>query len=108
MTFLKGNVASSIFMHWVIGTGFMFLFNTMVTFCRDIVRPGVIWFIRDPNDPQFSPFKELVKRPVFAQLQKIGLSALVYGCVIEVGVGGLVAAIGAIFDGILPLKWSYT
>ncbi|KAK4513627.1 uncharacterized protein ATC70_005631 [Mucor velutinosus] len=108
MTFLKENVASSIFMHWVIGTGFMFLFTTMVTFCRDIVRPGVIWFIRDPNDPQFSPIKELVKRPVFAQLQKICLSALIYGFVIEFGVGGLVAAIGAIFDGILPLKWSYT
>ncbi|CAO0791801.1 unnamed protein product [Mucor circinelloides] len=108
MTFLKENVASSIFMHWVIGTGFMFLFTTMVTFCRDIVRPGVIWFIRDPNDPQFNPIKELVKRPVFAQLQKIGASALIYGFVIEFGVGGLVAAIGAIFDGILPLKWSYT
>ncbi|KAL9551806.1 hypothetical protein MBANPS3_004077 [Mucor bainieri] len=108
MTFLRENAASSVFMHWVIGTGFMFLFNTMVTFCRDIVRPGVIWFIRDPNDPQFSPFKELVKRPVFAQLQKMAVSALIYGFVIEVGVGGLVAAIGAIFDGLLPLKWSYT
>lgn len=107
MTFLKENVASSIFMHWVVGTGFMFLFTTMVTFCRDIVRPGVIWFIRDPNDPQFSPFKELVKRPVFAQLQKMAASALIYGFVIEFGVGGLVAAIGALFDGILPLKWSY-
>ncbi|KAI8640654.1 hypothetical protein BD408DRAFT_444988 [Parasitella parasitica] len=108
MTFLKENATSSIFIHWVIGTGFMFLFTAMVTFCRNIVRPGVIWFIRDPNDPQFNPIKELVKRPLLSQLQKIGASAMIYGFVIEVGVGGLVAVIGAVFDGILPLKWSYT
>lgn len=108
MAFLEENVTSSIFMHWVIGTGFMFLFKTMVTFCRDIVRPGVIWFIRDPNDPQFNPIKDLVKRPVFANLKRIGASAVIYGFVIEFGVGGLVAVINAIFDGILPLKWNYT
>ena len=108
MTFLKENVTSSIFMHWVIGTGFMFLFKTMVTFCRDIVRPGVIWFIRDPNDPQFNPIEDLVKRPVLTNLKRIGASAVIYGFVIEFGVGGLVAVISTIFDGILPLKWSYT
>ncbi|KAI9477792.1 MAG: hypothetical protein EXX96DRAFT_568239 [Benjaminiella poitrasii] len=108
ITFLRENMTSSIFMHWAVGTGFMFLFTSMVTFCRDIVRPGVIWFIRDPNDPQFNPIKELVERPFLTQLQKIGASAVIYGFVIEVGVGGLVAAIGSIFDGILPLKWSYT
>ncbi|KAI7902809.1 uncharacterized protein BX663DRAFT_510560 [Cokeromyces recurvatus] len=108
ITFLKENTISSIFMHWAVGTSFMFLFTSMVTFCREIVRPGVIWFIRDPNDPQFNPIKELVERPFFTQLQKIGASAIIYGLVIELGVGGLVAAIGSIFDGILPLKWSYT
>jgi E3 ubiquitin-protein ligase DOA10 len=108
MTFLKQNLFSSIFLHWVIGTGFMFLFTMTVSFCRSIVRPGVIWFIRDPNDPQFHPMKELVERPVLTQLQKIGASAVIYGFVIEFGVGGLVAAIGALFDSILPLKWSYT
>ncbi|CEP18842.1 hypothetical protein [Parasitella parasitica] len=108
MTFLRENATSSVFIHWVIGTGFMFLFAAMVTFCRNIVRPGVIWFIRDPNDPQFNPVKEIVKRPVLTQLQKMGASAVIYGFVIEVGVGGLVAVTGAVFDGILPLKWSYT
>jgi hypothetical protein len=108
MTFLKQNLLTSTFLHWVVGTGFMFLFTAMVSFCRKIVRPGVIWFIRDPNDPQFHPMKELAERSVWTQLQKIGASAVIYGLIIEFGVGGLVAAIAALFDGILPLKWSYT
>lgn len=108
ITFLKHNLPSALFLHWVIGTGFMFLFTTMVSFCRKIVRPGVIWFIRDPDDPQFHPMKELAERPVLTQMKKIGISAVIYGFIIEFGLGGLIATIGTLFGGILPLKWGYT
>lgn len=104
--YLTSHPVPSIFLHWFLGTGFMFLFAVLVTICRDIVRPGVMWFIRDPNDPQFHPIREIVERPVFFQFKKIGASALIYMTVILVGVGGVVHCIHAISSNILPLRWS--
>lgn len=104
--YLISHPVPSIFLHWFLGTGFMFLFAVLVTICRDIVRPGVMWFIRDPNDPQFHPIREIVERPVFFQFKKIGASALIYMTVILVGVGGVVHCIHAVSSNILPLRWS--
>jgi len=84
----------------------MFLFAVLVTLCRDIVRPGVMWFIRDPNDPQFHPIREIVERPIFFQFKKIGASALIYLTVIIVGVGGVVHFIDTVAGQILPLRWN--
>lgn len=108
MLFLKENVLSSIFIHWIVGTTCIFVLTSMVTFCRDNVRPGVFWFMRDPNnDPPVNPFKELVERSVTCQLQKTAASSLLYGFVIEFGIGGLILIIGSLFQDIFPLKWSY-
>jgi E3 ubiquitin-protein ligase DOA10 len=41
------------FIHWLIGTTFMFQFAVYVATIREILRPGVFWFIRDPNDVSF-------------------------------------------------------
>jgi E3 ubiquitin-protein ligase MARCH6 len=106
LAYLRSHPVPSIFLHWFLGTGFMFLFAVLVTICRDIVRPGVMWFIRDPNDPQFHPIREIVERPVFFQFKKIGASAIIYLTVILVGVGGVVHCINTVASQILPLRWS--
>ncbi|KAL7320005.1 hypothetical protein PS15m_003077 [Mucor circinelloides] len=106
LVYLKSHPVPSVFLHWFLGTGFMFLFAVLVTLCRDIVRPGVMWFIRDPNDPQFHPIREIVERPIFFQFKKIGASALIYLTVIIVGVGGVVHFIGTVAGQILPLRWN--
>ncbi|KAG1178370.1 hypothetical protein G6F70_005835 [Rhizopus microsporus] len=105
MELSKSNPVSSIFIHWFIGTGFMFLFAVFVTLCRSIVRPGVMWFIRDPTDPQFHPLREIVERPVLFQYKKIGASGLVYIFVIFVCIGGVIHALNLMGDTILPLRW---
>lgn len=104
--YLKSHPVPSVFLHWFLGTGFMFLFAVLVTLCRDIVRPGVMWFIRDPNDPQFHPIREIVERPILFQFRKIGASALIYLTVIIVGVGGVVHFIDTVAGHILPLRWN--
>lgn len=106
LLYLKSHPVPSVFLHWFLGTGFMFLFAVLVTLCRDIVRPGVMWFIRDPNDPQFHPIREIVERPILFQFKKIGASALIYLTVILVGVGGVVHFINAVAGQILPLRWN--
>ncbi|CEG71873.1 hypothetical protein RMATCC62417_07529 [Rhizopus microsporus] len=105
MELSKSNPVSSIFIHWFIGTGFMFLFAVFVTLCRSIVRPGVMWFIRDPTDPQFHPLREIVERPVLFQYKKIGASGLVYIFVIFVCIGGIIHALNLMGNTVLPLRW---
>lgn len=97
---------SSTFIHWIIGTAFMFLFALLITSCRTILRPGVMWFIRDPNNPQFHPIKEIVERPVWDQLKKLGASGIMYTIIVVVGVGGIIHAIPFLIKDMLPLHWN--
>jgi len=95
---------TSTFLHWFTGTAFMFHFAVFVSLCREIVRNGVMWFIRDPNDPQFHPIKEILDRPVWTQLKKIGASGIMYSAMIVCGLGSVIYFIRYCFNGILPLQ----
>jgi E3 ubiquitin-protein ligase DOA10 len=97
---------SSYLLHWFLGTGVLFYFATFITVCREIIRPGVMWFIRDPNDPQFHPVQEMVERPLTNLLHKISQSALVYSVMLVFGVGTVtysLAYTGVVFPLCLPL-----
>lgn len=96
----------SVFFHWAFGTAFMFMFAVLVTVCRDVVRPGVMWFIRDPNDPEFHPIREMVERPIMYQFRKIFMSLVIYTAVIIVGVGGTVHLVNKHVTGLFPIKWN--
>ena len=102
---LQGYPLASIFLHWFLGTAFMFLFAAVITMCRECIRPGVLWFIRDPNDPQFHPIKEIVERPALSQLQKLGASSILYAVVIVSGVSTTAWCLQLLRLDILPLRW---
>lgn len=94
---------SSYFLHWFLGTGVLFYFAIFITVCREIIRPGVMWFIRDPNDPQFHPVQEMVERPLLNLLHKISQSALIYSVMLVFGVGTVTYTLG--YTGIVfPLR----
>lgn len=67
------------------------------------MRPGAMWFIKDPSDQNFHPIRDILERPAWVQLKKLSASALMYGLVVAGGVG----SVGALFwgAGILPLRW---
>lgn len=44
--------------------------------------PGVLWFLRNPNDAAFQPVREMVELPVLQHVRRIALSAVMYGCLI--------------------------
>lgn len=46
--------------HWSIGFAYMIFFASFVGWVREVVRPGVLWFFRDPSDPNFNPLKDIV------------------------------------------------
>ncbi|KAF1816249.1 hypothetical protein P152DRAFT_454508 [Eremomyces bilateralis CBS 781.70] len=94
------------FVHWFIGTCYMFHFAQFVSMCRKIMRKGVLYFIRDPDDPTFHPVRDVLERNVTTQLRKIAFSALVYGALVVVCLGGVVWALYYAFDAVLPIHWA--
>ncbi|KAF2124283.1 hypothetical protein P153DRAFT_371139 [Dothidotthia symphoricarpi CBS 119687] len=97
---------TSCFVHWFIGTCYMFHFALFVSMCRKIMRKGVLYFIRDPDDPTFHPVRDVLERSVTTQLRKIGFSALVYGALVIVCLGGVVWSLNRATSGVLPIHWT--
>ncbi|KAH0536886.1 hypothetical protein FGG08_006289 [Glutinoglossum americanum] len=106
VTFTLTAPFTSIFVHWFVGTCYMFHFALFVSMCRKIMRSGVLYFIRDPDDATFHPVRDVLERSVSTQLRKIAFSALVYGALVIVCLGGVVWGLYYTFDGILPIHWS--
>jgi E3 ubiquitin-protein ligase MARCH6 len=93
------------FLHWFAGTLYMFHFAMFVSMCRDLVRAGTLYFIRDPNDPQFHPIREILERPTLHQLRKIGVSGIIYAMLILLCFGIVVKTVD-LFGNVLPLQIS--
>jgi E3 ubiquitin-protein ligase MARCH6 len=63
-------------------------------------------FIRDPDDPTFHPVRDVLERNVATQLRKITFSAMVYGALVLICLGGVVWSLAFAFSGVLPIHWS--
>jgi E3 ubiquitin-protein ligase MARCH6 len=126
IAFTAASPLTSLFVHWFVGTCYMFHFALFVSMCRKILRSGVLCtfersslfdlnciancltidFIRDPDDPTFHPIRDVLERSIATQLRKIGFSALVYGALVIVCLGGVVWGLHFALDGVLPIHWS--
>jgi E3 ubiquitin-protein ligase DOA10 len=47
------------FIHWLVGMVYVFYFASFVLVLREVLRPGVLWFLRNLNDPEFNPIQEV-------------------------------------------------
>ncbi|XP_047132689.1 E3 ubiquitin-protein ligase MARCHF6 isoform X1 [Hydra vulgaris] len=72
------------FLHWLAGMLYVFYFAAFVMLVREILRPGVLWFIRNINDPQFHPVKEMIRLSVLGHSRRFLLSLVVFGTTILV------------------------
>jgi E3 ubiquitin-protein ligase MARCH6 len=124
VNFTLESPCTSLFVHWFIGTCYMFHFALFVSMCRKIMRSGVLCkfpqgdpfepttdnratdFIRDPDDPTFHPVRDVLERNISTQLRKIAFSALVYGALVIICLGGVVWGLAYAFAGVLPVHWS--
>ena len=104
LAFITTAPMTALFVHWFLGTCYMFHFALFVSMCRRILRKGVLYFIRDPDDPTFHPVRDVLERPVLGQLSKIAFSAFVYGGLVMLCLGGVIWALTRI-NGILPINW---
>ena len=97
---------TSTFYHWVVGTLFMYQFAVLLSSCREVMRPGAIWFIKDPQDPNYHPIRDILERPTFSQIRKLLTSAFMYAIVISGGVGAVVGLLYLFHGAVLPLRWN--
>ncbi|KAJ8496047.1 hypothetical protein ONZ51_g1365 [Trametes cubensis] len=93
------------FYHWVLGTMFMYQFAVLLSGCRGIMRPGAMWFIKDPQDQNFHPIRDILERPTLVQLRKLLLSAAMYGVVVASGVATLSGILRLFRGTIMPFRW---
>jgi E3 ubiquitin-protein ligase MARCH6 len=69
------------------------------------MRAGAMWFIKDPQDQNFHPIRDILERPTLTQLRKLLISAIMYSIVVALGVGSVASLLCAGFNSILPLRW---
>ncbi|KAK4045943.1 hypothetical protein OIV83_006501 [Microbotryomycetes sp. JL201] len=99
---------TAFFVVWFSGTGFMFIFASWIDHVRTFVRPGLIWFVRDPQSSDFHPVREILTKPAREQARKIATSALMYAGVVFASVGSCVYGVRLVLPGLLPLHLPLT
>ena len=109
------------FYHWVVGTMFMFvaieitlcdsnptdryMFAILLGGCRQIMRPGAMWFIKDPQNQNMHPIRDILERPTFTHLYKLFQSAIMYALVVVCGVGNISLVVQVFTPSLLPFRW---
>ncbi|GMG04516.1 unnamed protein product [[Candida] boidinii] len=72
-------VQPSFYFNWILGTVFMYLFASFVSMARArILRKGVLFFIRSPDDPNVRLVHDALMKPFGLQISRISLSGAVY------------------------------
>lgn len=65
------------FLHWLVGILCAFYFASFVLLLREVLRPGVLWFLRNLNDPDFNPVQEVIFK---SKLKKTALNGSLTYC----------------------------
>ncbi|CCD22435.1 E3 ubiquitin-protein ligase SSM4 NDAI_0A02770 [Naumovozyma dairenensis CBS 421] len=79
---------SAFFIYWTIGTLYMYWFAKYIGMIRqDIIRPGVLFFIRSPEDPNIRILHDSLIHPMNIQLSRLSLSMFIYAVFIIAGFG---------------------
>lgn len=70
---------TSVFIHWLVGMIYVFYFATFVFLLREVLRSGLLWFLRNLNDPDFNPVQEMIQLPVFRHIRRFLTSVTLFG-----------------------------
>lgn len=72
---------TSMFIHWLVGMVYVFYFASFILLLREVLRPGVLWFLRNLNDPDFNPIQEMIHLPMYRHIRRF-LASMV--CLLEI------------------------
>lgn len=64
--------------HWMMGIIYMIHISLFISLLREVVKPQLLWFLRNPDDPEFHPFRELVEKPLSRHARRMCISVIIY------------------------------
>lgn len=79
---LRAAPATNAFLHWLIGMIYVYYFAFFVLLLREVVRPGVLWFLQNINDPEFHPIQEMIQLGVILHVRRFIVSLVIFGTAI--------------------------
>ncbi|XP_072013258.1 LOW QUALITY PROTEIN: E3 ubiquitin-protein ligase MARCHF6-like [Amphiura filiformis] len=93
---------TAMFLHWLVGMVYVFYFASFILLLREVLRPGVLWFLRNLNDPDFNPIQEMIHLPIYRHVRRFLLSIIVFGSVVLLMLWMPVTATRYVFPNFLP------
>ncbi|XP_064467380.1 E3 ubiquitin-protein ligase MARCHF6-like isoform X2 [Ornithodoros turicata] len=93
---------TSMFIHWLVGMVYVFYFASFVLLLREVLRPGLLWFLKNLNDPDFNPIQEMIHLPILQHVRRFLVSLVIFGTTVLLMVWVPVRAIQWILPGFLP------
>uniref|UniRef100_T1J4X4 E3 ubiquitin-protein ligase MARCHF6 n=1 Tax=Strigamia maritima TaxID=126957 RepID=T1J4X4_STRMM len=93
---------TSMFIHWLVGMVYIFYFASFVLLLREVVRPGVLWFLRNLNDPDFSPIQEMIHLPLLRHARRFLISMVIFGTTVLIMLWIPINVIRKYWPGFLP------
>ena len=82
-----------------------YMFAILLGGCRQIMRSGAMWFIKDPQNQNMHPIRDILERPTFTHLYKLLQSAIMYALVVVCGVGNVAFVVQVFTPTLLPFRW---
>lgn len=64
-----------------------------------------MWFIKDPQDQNSHPIRDILDRPTLVQLRKIFVSGLMYSFVVTCVIGSVAGLLLAGNKSVMPFRW---
>uniref|UniRef100_A0A3Q3GER8 E3 ubiquitin-protein ligase MARCHF6 n=1 Tax=Labrus bergylta TaxID=56723 RepID=A0A3Q3GER8_9LABR len=93
---------TTMFLHWLVGMVYVFYFASFILLLREVLRPGVLWFLRNLNDPDFNPVQEMIHLPIYRHLRRFILSVVVFGSIVLLMLWLPIRIIKLFFPSFLP------
>lgn len=93
---------TSMFIHWLVGMVYVFYFASFILLLREVLRPGVLWFLRNLNDPEFNPIQEMIHLPVYRHIRRFVASVIIFGSTVLLMLWIPVRVIRRVFPIFLP------
>ncbi|GFO07122.1 E3 ubiquitin-protein ligase march6 [Plakobranchus ocellatus] len=95
---------TSMFIHWLVGMVYVFYFASFILLTREVLRPGVLWFLRNLNDPEFNPIQEMIHLCVFRHFRRFIASVVIFGSAVLLMLWLPIKIIRMVFPGFLPYR----
>eukprot|EP00163_Fabomonas_tropica_P029771 TRINITY_DN6510_c0_g1_i1.p1 TRINITY_DN6510_c0_g1~~TRINITY_DN6510_c0_g1_i1.p1 ORF type:complete len:1337 (-),score=210.54 TRINITY_DN6510_c0_g1_i1:93-4103(-) len=79
LAFASAVPVTSLSYHWVLGIAYMIIFSSGVSMIRTQLRPHVLWFLRNPDDPEHRPLQDMIELPMHRHIRRLLTAMLLNG-----------------------------